>query len=546
MFKSILKLQYLNNLRYFKNNKTARLLISLSMLTIIILIAYGVFIASQSLLAFTQTSDDFLSQVIPLYIYQLFLLITGFLVFLSTSIFVLLNFFNNKKDEWILATPSFFNVYWLNNLKALVHYSWPIIVIIIPLILAVKQVFDLSIISLMLSFLSVFLFSIICSLAAICLIFLISVILLHLKKLDIYNLIIISISAIIALAVLIWQKIVNMNLERLFQINETSFTNIDLIKNHFAVFPSSWPATIIYNLQNNNFRDTIDSLFLIMISSSFLFILLYFFKIKFLKIWQALQTKKFEAKGQTNFKGSTKLLFKPKTVTSVFYYKELLQSIRSPKTLLWLIFLSALLFAQIGTISLIAQYSNLSDFIIDEVLIAIQLSIVLFFISAFILRFVFPSLSQEGSTAWIIGSAPINLFKIFVSKYKFYLILLNLIALISIFLYIIPQATNLLISLSLILMLAMSVATLTMIGLSFGAIFINFSTNDPQELSSSGPGILFTILALSYSALNSYLLYLFISLKSLYPLVIALMLSLSLIYYFKHSAKKRLDNLEFN
>ncbi len=520
-------------------------MIATAMLLIILLIAIGVYIASRRLLISTQTGDVFTAQAIPLYIYQLFLLITGFLVFLSTSIFTLTNFFKNKQIDWLMVSPRYTSIFWVNIVKASLNYSWPIIIIVIPLVLAAYEIFDFSLLGLLLAFLSIILFSLICSLIAICLILIISTFLLVLKSLNLRSLTTASVFLISGLAYLIWHKIVKMDLTSIFQIDELESSSLSFIENYFNFSPAHLPASLLYNLQNNNLEGAFSFfLFIILILLS-LFILLQLLKRSFLPVYQVLQVGQFKAQTKLSNKQSKSLFYKPKSPNTVFYYKELLQSIRSPKNLLWLLFLSALLFAQIGTLSLIAKYSKIGDFIINETLVAIQLSIVLFFISAFVLRFVFPALSQEGKTAWIIASMPINIFKIYLSKLKFYTILLTLIAIASISLYIIPQNTSFLISGQLITMLIISVFTLNILGLSFGTFFINLNTNDPDELSSSGPGIIFTILALVYSALNSYLLYLALIKSSFYPILASVIFSLLLSYFLIKKSHQYLKTLEY-
>jgi hypothetical protein len=178
-------------------------------------------------------------------------------------------------------------------------------------------------------------------------------------------------------------------------------------------------------------------------------------------------------------------------------------------------------------------------------MIAVQLAIVLFFITAFIIRFVFPSFSQESDTSWIMGSAPIKMSKVFYSKYKIFSLVLVLLGIFSLFLYIIPLQINLSLSIALSLVTLIAILTLTMLGLALGAMYINFESNDPNELSTSAAGISFMISALAYIALATYLFYLSVSNSTYLPLLLFLLVSVIIIFIFKSLAVKALEKMEY-
>jgi hypothetical protein len=178
-------------------------------------------------------------------------------------------------------------------------------------------------------------------------------------------------------------------------------------------------------------------------------------------------------------------------------------------------------------------------------MIAVQLAIVLFFITAFIIRFVFPSFSQESDTSWITGSAPIKMSKIFYSKYKIFSLVLILLGVLSLFLYIIPLQVGLYLAITLNIVTLIAILTLTMLGLALGAIYINFESNDPNELSTSASGISFMVSALAYIAIGTYLFYLSISSNTYLPLLLFAIISLTIILFFKRLAIKALSKMEY-
>jgi hypothetical protein len=548
MLKEFFKYQRRKFLRYFQENKVARISVTILMLAVITLIAWGVFYLAKLGLEFTQTEKDvFMNQVGPLYIYEIFLLITGFLVFVSSVIFGLLNFFKGYKDSWIIASPQYRKMLWVNSFKAISSSTWAVVIISIPLLIAAGQIFHFSFLAVFLSVLAVLFFAVISSLLAIMIIFIFSMFM-NLLKIKSFKILALLVSALVVyVAVFMWQKVINMNLEKIFQVDNIVNPSLSMFSDYFSIFPSHFPAMIIFNFQ---LGDTVSAIKYLGVLLAILFIVVLIFKVlesKFLYIWQTFQEGSFEAKKEEE-KTSKHLLEGsfPKSAEAVIYKKEILSSLRSSKNFLWFLFLAILLFAQVGVITLLNKYSNVGDgFILGDNMIAVQLAIVLFFITAFIIRFVFPSFSQESDTSWIMGSAPIKMSKVFYSKYKIFSLVLVLLGIFSLFLYIIPLQINLSLSIALSLVTLIAILTLTMLGLALGAMYINFESNDPNELSTSAAGISFMISALAYIALATYLFYLSVSNSTYLPLLLFLLVSAIIIFIFKSLAIKALEKMEY-
>lgn len=545
MIKKFLGYYYKKILRYFETNKQAKILVAGLMSLVFIAIAVGIFYVSKRGLEITQAQDDkFMLQAVPLYIYEIFLLITGFLTFVSTIIFGLFSFFKGDRDAWIIASPQFRHIFDINFLRSILHSGWPIIILAVPAIIAIGQVFSFSILEFVLSFLIVLVFSFLVSTVAITLILAISLLLkaLNLKKFHILS----SLTGIFtgAIGVLIWQRLINNNLKQLFQTQIITQPTLDLMKANFAIFPSHFPAMTVFNLQQGKLITALEYSIVAIIILILLLAILQLIKTRYLYLWQTFQEGAFEAKTQKSDTPSTFLRLFPKSPEQVISKKELLFTLRSPKNLLWFLFLSILLFAQIGAINLLKDNSA-ADIFTQGVMPAIQIGIVLFFVSAFILKFVFPSFSQESDTGWIIGSAPINLKTIFVSKYRFYSVIISMLGVIAIFFYLIPMNINLDLSLTLLIIILISILSLTMLGLSLGTIFMSFQTKDPQTLSTSSPGIAFMLSSLSYTLIIAYLLYLYISTNQYWPILAFLILSLAIFFLSKYFSLKSLKHLEF-
>ncbi len=128
----------------------------------------------------------------------------------------------------------------------------------------------------------------------------------------------------------------------------------------------------------------------------------------------------------------------------------------------------------------------------------VNLGLVGFIITTVSVRFIYPSLSLEGESFWILRSAPIPLKKIFFEKW-----LLSFIPL-FIFCEALIIVTNLLIQveplthiLSIITVFFLT-ATLTSLGIGMGGTFPKFRFDHPVYIATSAGGIFFMILCLFY------------------------------------------------
>jgi len=151
----------------------------------------------------------------------------------------------------------------------------------------------------------------------------------------------------------------------------------------------------------------------------------------------------------------------------------------------------------------IVHLINLKGLKIEEAylhlwLTIVNLGLVGFIITVASVRFIYPSLSLEGKSFWILRSAPIPLKKIFFEKW-----LLTFIPL-FIFCETLIIATNLLIRvepficiLSMVTVFLLT-ATLTSLGIGIGGTFPKFRFDHPVYISTSAGGIFFMILCLFY------------------------------------------------
>lgn len=123
-----------------------------------------------------------------------------------------------------------------------------------------------------------------------------------------------------------------------------------------------------------------------------------------------------------------------------------------------------------------------------------------YFLTAFGLRFVFPSLSLEGRAAWVLFSSPVRLRRLILAKLSLYAALLAVVVLpiaLAGTLRLVRDPALLLTTGALLGLVVASTATLL---LAFGAAWPDFREQNPEVLSTSGSGLAATVLCLVYVA----------------------------------------------
>ena len=124
-----------------------------------------------------------------------------------------------------------------------------------------------------------------------------------------------------------------------------------------------------------------------------------------------------------------------------------------------------------------------------------------YFLTAFGLRFVFPSVSLEGRAAWVLFSSPVSLRRVLAAKLGLHAGLLA-VAVVPIALAGTLRLTGdprlVAATAALLLLLAATTATLL---LALGAAWPNFREPNPEALSTSGAGLAGTLACLGYVAL---------------------------------------------
>jgi ABC-2 type transport system permease protein len=125
--------------------------------------------------------------------------------------------------------------------------------------------------------------------------------------------------------------------------------------------------------------------------------------------------------------------------------------------------------------------------------------------SVFSMRFLFPMISLEGHSAWIVWSAPIKRMKVFWQKFLSSFLIILIWLEISTFLSIKTFRLSLFTQWPLFLINLPLSLTMVAISLGMGAIKPNFWEKNPEKLSTSPGGIMATTLCLVYIGGISFL-----------------------------------------
>jgi hypothetical protein len=505
-------------IEYFKVRKTAKIITLALFAVVFIGLAIGLYFFFLEGLSYIK-SYPFFAQALTLYSYEAYLLFITILIAISTFISSVSTLFKAGENSWVIAGPAYKKILALNFLKTFFTSFWPLLIMVIPGLFAIKTAYGLPMSSMLLSMLLMMLLTLLIVSFVYLLIltggkalnFLSNF--LSKELLSFKNLIIGIILIFFLLIGAIWYANFNADLVALFKARDLGKQTINsgIISENFRFSPAHPVAAGIFGFQNNDPVKAYSYILLLMTITALTIGAVWLASGWYLTIWQKLQEGSFTAKTTPKRKLKKKspniLLNSPE---SALFKKELLASSRNMRNIMWFTFFGFIWLAQTGINLILSKNMAKYDIAIGSFPVIIQVLQFLtatFFISAFVLRFVFPSFSMEKNTAWIINSSPIKKQRIFWAKLFFYLPFLA-------FLGIVIGYSNLLLinltftyTLSTLILFLTSILFTVTLGLSLGAMFPSQEVDDPASLSTSMPGIGFMIGALGHGLLGGLLLF---------------------------------------
>ncbi|MEQ1857559.1 MAG: hypothetical protein ABL963_13960 [Longimicrobiales bacterium] len=155
------------------------------------------------------------------------------------------------------------------------------------------------------------------------------------------------------------------------------------------------------------------------------------------------------------------------------------------------------------------------SFLLINVVSFLNLGLAGFVVAAIAARFVFPAMSIEGRMMWLLRSSPLDVSRLFWSKYWIGTVPLLVVALpLIVITNVVLQASTFILVLTTVTMIGVTFA-LTALALGFGALYPNYETENVAEIPTSFGGLLFMMAAVSYLAgvivLEAWPVYLFLN-----------------------------------
>jgi hypothetical protein len=506
---------------YFSRRTVPKLITAFLFILVVISVATAVFLGVHT--GFTLIKNQtYGGQTLPLYIYEAFFLILGYLMFASAIVSGLFTVFQGGANNWIVASPRYTSVILRAAFGIIDSSTGTLLVIGIPAVIALAQVYGGGAISIPSALIALLLLVLLASGSAMIIILLFATVLYYFRgptwrALQIKWLAALSGILVAVLTYGLVRTIVGMNIFSLFVSGSITAAqaNIDGIVAAFRWFPTTIVALMMLALQNHMWALAWSYIAWLALAVALMFLIIYLFSFIFLKLWQGVQEGNFEARTSTTMTHQPPRAF-PRFLKSdlgALFEKEAIVNFRSTRDSLWVVFILGLWVLQTGLNIFLRK--NSADYGTSEVNIialiqSLQAATTVFFTSTFALRFVLPSFSSDHRMAWIMGTSPVAPRRIYFSKLGFYAIAFLVLG-IAVG---IANATILGISLvaegTFLLFIAVMIVGITAFALSLGALFPNTESDDPEIVSMSFAGLGFTFISLAYGGAGTWLYYIFL------------------------------------
>lgn len=522
--------------RYLARERFTRLVAIFILLIVILFVAISIYVTTIEGLNFI-SRDNEIREALFFYITQLFCLLVFVLSF-GNSILVIAASFARKSHQWIVATPSFSILAFVNLFQLLASSLWIFLAVIIPVLLGIAQFMGIGGLELLLSFVLTSCLIIIASICGV-LSYMTSVYLLqYFSKLLKRNLVSQSLAVLLLVVFstlmmfVFWRLAVPQDFVKFFDGSST--IQMQTIKDQLIYLPTFGVAQVLYDLLFcfNVYATSYVAIFVILTYALFL-VLYILLKRNYLIMWQLLQEGNYVASKESLTSGKHKSYNFPSTdVVHNIIDKELLVVWRDKKNVLWFLIVIGLWLAQTAVAWRVTANANTygdGTEAIPDFIYAIVLAIALYFISALALRFVFPTFSAERKVAWILGVAPISLWNIAVGKLLIYT---------GIFLFLgspILIANFVILGLGFFpallywIVFSLSVILIVLLAIFLSVKYPNRFSSDPETLSTTLPGLAFTSIAIGGSIIIANIMYLVLYNVDLVILLVLLITTLNLL-----------------
>lgn len=555
MFNLLLSYHKNQIISYFKSKRVARIITLVLFAGVFIAVGVGLFYFFRH--GFVVISKDkFFKEALLLYILEIFLLIVGYLIFISAGIGAVFGFFRKDIDSWIAASPKYFILPFYNIAKIFIASFWPLLVIAIPALGALRVVFGIGVFSLLVGFIGLGVLVAIIVLFAVVVVVLLFLLADYLSRYISHFRQIALIMFILVfsfLSVLVIERISGQNAVVILQAEnlQISAAGTEFVENNFWIFPTHPAAKLLSSLQSGRYISAVGSIFTLMVVFVALLSIFVMLANFYLGLWQKIQEGSFQAsprlakrrlKAEAIVKKS-KLLCRFSNPVWVFMAKEFVVKARNSRDTAWFAFLVFLWVLQMSLNVVVSRTIFVYKLPVDILgagASALQFITAVYFMSAVIVRFVFPAFSAERRTFWLVASAPVDRRKVFYGKLAFYALVFTAFAALTAYISSIFLGGGG----KLIYLASVSSLTLTAVGLGLGALFPNLNTDDPQLISTSLPGLGFTLGAFLYGGVGAVSIYTFYARGSFSEIILFSIASILLFvwaFIYGASAAKSID-----
>lgn len=515
MLKTLLSFQLSTIRKFFKTKTLAKLItvgLFLGVFFFVISTLYFFLVTGLRFTLFQMTSDT--RDALLYFIFESFYLTLFLLTVLSACISLLFSLFRKKKDAWFMSSPHYTIYTRLTVIRVFLGAVIPIAVLFLPMVASLKkvihlgafQIFELYASLTFLTLLTVSFVTIFILLLGTCASYCRKIF--FKKQLRFGELSALFAFIIITFAVYGTLSLRHIDLPKLFKTEDASARlEPKVIAESFAWSPSHMPATQLFCITTKDVTCQAKHTIALFVLTLFCLYLCKKLSPLHFTLWKVFQDK---GRTSSHMKVRTRLSYFNHSQLRSAFEREYMSITRDMRSLFWLLFLIAIWVGEIVVHSL-ARYTYIKHGINFEEylprLVATQVMITIYFVSAFTLRFVYPSFSTEKKMAWILGTAPLAYIKRFRAKLAFYLCFFVTLGTFMNFLsasFLSFKNSSLLHSL---LVLIPSLLLIVVFGLFLGIFFPSDEGDDAESSTTSMPGLTFTLLSLMYGALGTYTLF---------------------------------------
>lgn len=431
------------------------------------------------------------------------LVTVGFLIFflllvLSSCITGLMSLFRSRETEYLFSTPVGIRTMFTGKYLDIVGVSsWAVIVMALPIILAYARVRNFGPAQYALAGVAVIVPFVLTATA----LGTIATLLIQQISRRLNPLVIVA-GAAAGVAGLLYLVLVFSRPTELQVTFQEDFRALNLFVNNFQIntnpyLPNYWVIQGLRAIVGKQYRElALYSGSLISTAIAATAILYTFVMLAYCRIWQqsAERSRAAVFAPRTSMSG---MLARPLSgQLRALIAKDIILFVRDPSQwtqLLLIVVLTALYFINISLIP--------GDIGIEQwrtILFVMNLAFCGFVLATLAIRFVYPSLSLEGASSWVLGSTPVSSLTLFREKFYVSCVLFIVIAeTIGITSSVLLQLERIYRVLTFLWILQISI-TLSCLSVGLGAAYVNFGERNPNKIVSEPGGILTTLIILGY------------------------------------------------